>query len=110
MMRLAAAPIALTVLLLAGCSAATPAQALPESDYFSLARGISAKFESMSDDQLRTLGKATCKYLGTVKEDAWLGAVKTMADSGYTGGEAGQLIAFSVSEYCPDQAGQLPPS
>lgn len=91
------------LLLLAGC-ASGPAT-LPEDEYFDLVRETDA-LSDLPDEDIRNLGENICGVFDT-SENPYVDALSAFKEQGMLEG-AGALIAFSVTQYCPEHLDAVP--
>jgi len=93
---------AIAGLTLTGCAST----AMPEADYYEVVRGTDG-LDGLSDESIKDVGRAVCGVFGA-ESDPWLKAVKQMTDTGMEARTAGSLIAYSVTQYCPEHTADLP--
>jgi len=92
--------IAVIAGLLTGCS-----NGIPEDDYFDLVRETPG-LTPLSDESIRDIGGNICAAFETGNDYATV--LAEMIDSGMAAGDSGALIAYSVSQYCPDELSNIP--
>jgi len=92
--------IAVIAGVLTGCSSG-----LPENEYFELVRETPG-LTSLSDESIKDIGGNICAAFETGND--YPTVLAEMIDSGMTAGDSGALIAYSVSQYCPDELGSIP--
>jgi len=89
-------------LTLTGCASNT----LGEQEYYDLVHETEG-LSGMDNDKIEAIGKTTCAVFES-SEDAYALSLKNMLDGGIEAGDAGTLIALSVSQYCPEHIDDIP--
>lgn len=103
MKTVVAVPVLIAAALtLASCSAAPqPEETLRSADYEELVTELPS-FNGADLDQLRAMSHNICDLLNEQpKPKGYLYAVKALTDGGFTGGDSGAFITYSVAAYCP---------
>lgn len=91
------------LLVLTGCASA-PAT-LTEDEYFDLVRETDA-LSGLQDEDIRNLGETICGVFDT-SDNPYVDTLSSFKEQGMLDG-AGALIAFSVTQYCPEHIEAVP--
>lgn len=101
------------LVVLAACGPATKQASAPSPTPTPVAvlnaaylAGVKTAVTDEADSKLIEIGHALCESLDA--GGSWVGAVKTIVDGGFTGRQAGALIASAVTTYCPKHEDLLP--
>lgn len=89
-------------LTLTGCASNT----LSEQQYYDLVHETEG-LSGMANADIKTNGENICAVFDDVNAP-YTPALGAMIDGGLEAGDAGTLIALSVSQYCPEHLGDLP--
>jgi hypothetical protein len=80
---------------------------ISESEFLDLVSDF-PMFEGADDGSLIELGRSTCDVMKAGGDDGWIYNVKNLTDNGIDAQDAGELIAYSVAAFCPEEMSKLP--